>query len=91
MHRSFLKNWSVSPGLYKEKNGFEELARRYLNNIVNGRWMWRNRYATDKQVIIREADQTETAFSVKNRLDVDYSGRDGFDVLAEKNCPGVIR
>ncbi len=71
-------------GLYKEKNGFEELARRYLNNIVNGRWMWRNRYATDKQVIIREADQTETTFSVENRLDVDYSGRDGFDVLAEK-------
>ncbi|MFH4557403.1 type I-F CRISPR-associated protein Csy3 [Vibrio diabolicus] len=32
--------------LYEEKVGWEELANRFLENICNGRWLWRNNECT---------------------------------------------
>lgn len=37
---------------YKEQVGGELLARRYLTNLINGRFLWRNKYASDKSVEI---------------------------------------
>lgn len=33
---------------YLEQHGVSELAKRYAYNIVNGRWLWRNRMNADK-------------------------------------------
>jgi len=38
---------------YKEKVGGELLARRYLTNLISGRFLWRNKYATDKKITLR--------------------------------------
>ncbi|MCX4030212.1 type I-F CRISPR-associated protein Csy3 [Endozoicomonas sp. SM1973] len=69
--------------LYKEKNGYTELAKRYLTNIINGRWMWRNRYATNKQVAI-QLNETTFVFDVNSALDTDYSDYEGFGELTQQ-------
>ncbi|WP_257266529.1 type I-F CRISPR-associated protein Csy3 [Endozoicomonas sp. ONNA2] len=69
--------------LYRDLNGFSELATRYLTNIINGRWMWRNRYATDKKVTVRH-EKTETSFQVENAFDHDYGEYQGFLELRDK-------
>ena len=37
---------------YVSEQGFSELARRYAVNIVNGRWLWRNRLGAE-QISVR--------------------------------------
>lgn len=39
---------------YLEEHGVEELARRYAANILNARWLWRNRIGSESvKVIVR--------------------------------------
>jgi len=38
---------------YREQVGGELLARRYLSNLINGRFLWRNKYASHKKVTIQ--------------------------------------
>lgn len=33
---------------YVERNGFDELARRYAHNLANGRFLWRNRMGAEQ-------------------------------------------
>lgn len=36
---------------YIKEQGLSELAKRYANNILNGRWLWRNRMSAENIVI----------------------------------------
>ncbi len=54
--------------LYKEKAGFSELARRYAENIVNARWMWRNGCSANKQVTVYEVcDNGDEVLLIKSK------------------------
>ncbi|MBK1667606.1 type I-F CRISPR-associated protein Csy3 [Rhodovibrio sodomensis] len=53
-----IANLSDFVSSYAAKGGFSELAARYLWNLVNARWMWRNLLImTDKKVYVMEGDQ----------------------------------
>ena len=40
---------------YQEKFGFNELARRYAYNMINARWLWRNRIGSEQiEVTVRQ-------------------------------------
>ena len=67
---------------YREKGGYTELAGRYLQNLINGRWLWRNRYATDKQVTLSYAGKT-LVFAVAHELEHDYSTVEGYAALRD--------
>lgn len=67
---------------YIEVYGFKELAKRYAINIVNGRYLWRNRFgAEDIEVVVRlkgvESEKTWTfdayEFSLKS-FDISNDG-----------------
>jgi CRISPR-associated protein Csy3 len=38
---------------YAKKGGFIVLAERYLANLLNGRFLWRNRYGTQRRITLR--------------------------------------
>lgn len=69
---------------YKEKGGYHYLAAQYARNLVNARWMWRNRYCAHRQVTITlpETNQ-EWVFKVENDLGHDYSKEPGFGELVD--------
>ena len=80
----FFERLETFAELYSNLGGYSELAGRYLTNVINGRWMWRNRYATEKKVTITEDDGTTTIFTVENALDHDYSQHQRFATLRDK-------
>ena len=43
---------------YYAQGGYHELARRYILNILNGSWLWRNRYGDNLQVSVTYDGQT---------------------------------
>lgn len=54
-------------GAYLEENGFDELSRRYAENIVNARWLWRNRIGAERiAVTITNGDDTVTIDDAKS-------------------------
>lgn len=71
---------------YRDKQGFDELAGRYLQNLINARWFWRNRYAANKQVEITINGEKETryAFESKPDLEADYRQQKGYADLKNK-------
>ncbi len=67
---------------YQEKGGYEALAKRYLQNLINARWMWRNRYSADKQVELTIHGRKQPfVFKVDNDLEHDYSQQSGYAEL----------
>ena len=59
---------------YQERFGFDELAKRYAYNIINGRWLWRNRVGAEQIEItvgqkINHQDET-LEFSDVHNLDL---------------------
>jgi len=55
---------------YAEIGGYEFLGERYAWNLINGRTLWRNRFATEKQVKIELSTGEKFTFNVDNmRLD----------------------
>ncbi|WP_458399246.1 type I-F CRISPR-associated protein Csy3 [Mailhella sp.] len=47
---------------YREEHGFGELALRYAQNIANGRFLWRNRLASEEvRVVVRHLVEGEAA------------------------------
>jgi CRISPR type I-F/YPEST-associated protein Csy3 len=73
--------------LYKAAGGYNELAGRYLWNVINGRTLWRNRFATEKKVVLTLGDGTTVTFNTDNmRLDTfDRSAMpEGFEAIASK-------
>lgn len=81
---------------YREKDGYTVLAGRYLQNIINGRWLWRNRYASDKQVTLSYGGKT-LVFAVAHELEHDYSAVEGYAALRDavaaalSGTSGVLR
>jgi len=69
--------------LYAAADGYRELARRYLQNILNGRWLWRNRYAVDKRVMVKLDGRLVYENAIENGLETDYSDREGHGELWE--------
>jgi len=54
---------------YRQEHGVKELATRYATNIVNARWLWRNRVGAENiEINIKCADET-----VKIPDAIDYS------------------
>ncbi|CAB1275395.1 type I-F CRISPR-associated protein Csy3 [Candidatus Nitrosacidococcus tergens] len=53
--------------LYKEKGGFTVLAERYFANLMNGKFLWRNRYGTQRTLTLKapfHKDLKETSFDI---------------------------
>ena len=47
---------------YVQTHGFAELARRYAQNLANGRFLWRNRVGAEQvEVRVRQLEQGQTA------------------------------
>ncbi|MGV6810106.1 MAG: type I-F CRISPR-associated protein Csy3 [bacterium] len=71
---------------YREKQGFDELAQRYLQNLINARWLWRNRYAAEKTVEIIDQAEPDTPYRFQPAYDLeaDYQACEGYDTLKQK-------
>lgn len=51
---------------YKDSQGVSELAKRYATNIVNARWLWRNRVGAEKITITVRFNQQTLTFNAKD-------------------------
>ncbi|MCU4537597.1 type I-F CRISPR-associated protein Csy3 [Acinetobacter bereziniae] len=78
-NETFLKSYQTVAKNYIEQFGFSELAKRYALNIVNARFLWRNRVGAEKiEVVVTINDQPATTFNA-----LDYSLHD-FESVDEK-------
>ena len=66
---------------YKDEVGGEQLARRYLTNLINGRFLWRNKYANDKTITLR-IDKTAHEFAIDLNFTFDSTFADTKDQQA---------
>jgi CRISPR-associated protein Csy3 len=71
---------------YIERNGFKELAKRYAINIVNARFLWRNRVGAEKiEVIVKIGDEQPLVFNAREfSLNSFDSTNPNLQILAEK-------
>ena len=53
--------------MYSEKKGFEFLSQRYIEQIINGSWLWRNKEADDITIHIKVMNRSKI-FSSDNKL-----------------------
>ena len=79
---------------YKEKVGGELLAQRYLTNLINGRFLWRNKYAHQKQITLRIDDDSHTfsidlAFDFTSRF-TDTKDQIAFDAFVTKMAQALF-
>jgi CRISPR-associated protein Csy3 len=80
----FAKKIEAISQAYATKGGYLFLAKAYLTNIINGRWLWRNRYAGDKQITLSFDNQT-TVFNATDYSPVLTSEQQqAFDGIAQK-------
>ncbi len=49
---AFFENLENLATLYKEKGGYRVLAEMYFANLINGRFLWRNRYGTNRLLML---------------------------------------
>ncbi len=52
-HEEFLSSVKDFIEIYSEKNGFEFLSQLYIDQILNGSWLWRNKEADDLVIHIK--------------------------------------
>ncbi|MCG8612806.1 MAG: type I-F CRISPR-associated protein Csy3 [Pseudomonadales bacterium] len=75
----------------KGSDSLTEIARRYARNILNGRWLWRNRqYANTVEISVSEGDQLvakEDALNISLMSFGDYS--EGEKALGERIAEGL--
>jgi CRISPR-associated protein Csy3 len=79
---------------YKEQVGGELLARRYLTNFINGRFLWRNKYASEKTIKIT-IDQLQHRFSIDLSFDFSSTFNDSkdqkkFDALVQRMAQALF-
>jgi len=68
-------------GSYRKKHQFSELAARYANNIVNGRFLWRNRVgAASVEIHVKYVDQVWKFDAYDSDLNKFTSPSDGSDL-----------
>lgn len=72
----FRENLSHFINRAKDSDGIEELSRRYARNIMNGRWLWRNR--EEARHIEINVTVGEKVFSVDNALDISLMSFDDY-------------
>lgn len=48
---------------YKEQLGFTELAQRYAYNLVNARFLWRNRVGADNIIVVIKGNDKQWVFN----------------------------
>ncbi len=62
-------------GQYLDEQGVAELARRYAANIVNGRWLWRNRLGAESinLSVSLSADGSSPITVIDNAKDIDLT------------------
>jgi len=51
---------------YQQSQGVSELAKRYATNIVNARWLWRNRVGAEKITVTVRFNQQTLTFNAKD-------------------------
>lgn len=75
----------------KESEGIQEVARRYVRNIVNGRWLWRNRVIAENIVIkvsktkVHDNSQTVKGYEEIAQFNaLDYGLKSFADVSADE-------
>ncbi|QCR85496.1 type I-F CRISPR-associated protein Csy3 [Moraxella osloensis] len=51
---------------YQQSQGISELAKRYATNIVNARWLWRNRVGAEKITVTVRFNQQTLTFNAKD-------------------------
>lgn len=51
---------------YLKGQGIEELARRYAHNILNARWLWRNRIGAENIQITIQSNQHKTPWHIEH-------------------------
>ena len=51
---------------YQQSQGVSELAKRYATNIVNARWLWRNRVRAEKITVTVRFNQQTLTFNAKD-------------------------
>jgi len=76
----------------KNSEGIEEVARRYVRNIVNGRWLWRNRSVAEhisikvSEIIEHDLSQTTKSYKLIAEFNaLDYSLKSFDDVSESEN------
>ena len=53
----------------KDSEGLQEVARRYARNVVNGRWLWRNRIIAENVTIhVSETEFHDDSLSAKKHI-----------------------
>lgn len=57
--------------LYAGLGGYRELAQRFVWNIANGRFSWRNRYNVDNGSVVVLFDNREIRFDYENAIGTD--------------------
>lgn len=63
---------------YKEQVGGTILARRYLSNLINGRFLWRNKYANNKIIGIKIGELSHQ-FEIDLNFNFDSKFKDAED------------
>lgn len=59
-NQEYLKVQTAFVEKFEQNAGFEQLAERYLMNVINGRWLARNRMAQVVQIEVKIGDLVET-------------------------------
>jgi len=49
---AFVDGLEAIAAAYQAKGGYQVLAERYIANLLNGRFLWRNRYGTDRKLTL---------------------------------------
>ena len=65
---TFHEELSMLSECYQQKGGYRVLAERYFANLLNGRFLWRNRYGTDRVLKLHAPfeDIADTAFPIRD-------------------------
>ncbi|MEG0344293.1 MAG: type I-F CRISPR-associated protein Csy3 [Acinetobacter sp.] len=87
--KDFREGFKVFIEKAKNSEGIQEVARRYVRNIVNGRWLWRNRSIAE-HILIKvsetvEHENSQTTRNYKNTMEfnaLDY-GLKSFDNVSQ--------
>jgi CRISPR-associated protein Csy3 len=79
---------------YRDEVGGEKLARRYLTNLINGRFLWRNKYADERTITIRMGDlshqfEIDLNFDFSSKF-TDTKAQEMFDKLVERTAQALF-
>lgn len=90
-NETFFKSYETVAKDYIQQYGFTELAKRYALNIVNGRFLWRNRVGAEKvEVVVTVNDQPSTTFNAFEYSLHDFDTVDSkVQVLADQIAAGL--